>query len=126
MALVTEDPDTRQAALKEGEELLAEGAISHNYFWFYRDAMDASLEAGAWDEVERYAAALKSYTAAEPLPLSDLFIARGQALAAHGRDPADKFVIEELRGLRAQAEGFGLRIALPAIDAALAQADSNP
>jgi tetratricopeptide (TPR) repeat protein len=67
MALVTEDPDTRQAALKEGEELLAEGAVSHSYFWFYRDAMDACLEAGAWNEVERYAAALETYTAAEPL-----------------------------------------------------------
>jgi class 3 adenylate cyclase/tetratricopeptide (TPR) repeat protein len=123
IALVTEDPDTRQAALAEGETLLAEGAISHNYFWFYRDAMDACLEAGAWDEAERYAAALESYTAAEPLVHSDLFIARGRALAAYGRDPGDEDAIEELRSLRTRAEGFGLRIALPAIDAALAQAD---
>jgi tetratricopeptide (TPR) repeat protein len=126
MALVTEDPDTRQAALKEGEELLAEGAVSHSYFWFYRDAMDACLEAGAWDEVERYAAALETYTAAEPLAHIDLFIARGRALAAHGRDPGKEGVIQDLRALRDRAEGFGLGIALPAIDAALAQADRKP
>jgi class 3 adenylate cyclase/tetratricopeptide (TPR) repeat protein len=126
VALVTEDPERRKAALVEGEKLLAEGAISHNYFWFYRDAMDACLEAGAWDEVERYAAALESYTAAEPMALSDVFIARGRALAAYGRDPGNVAAIEELRGLRVQAEGIGLRITLPAIDAALAQADRLP
>ena len=32
--------------MAEGEVLLADGALSHNHFWFRSDAIDAALEAG--------------------------------------------------------------------------------
>jgi hypothetical protein len=41
-------------------------------------------------------------------------------LAAYGRGHREHSVIEELRWLRDQAESVGLRRALPALDAALA------
>ena len=87
IAVTTGDPERRTAALAECEALLAQGSISHNHFWAYHWAIEASLKAGAWDEVERYASALEAYTAAEPLPWSDVWTARGRALAAHGRRP---------------------------------------
>ena len=70
--------------------------------------------------MERYAAALEDYTRQEPLPLMELFIARGRALAAFGRGARDEAAIAELRRLREEAERISLKIALRALEAALA------
>ena len=104
---------------QEGEALLAAGSVSHNYFFFYRAAIEAALATEDWSAAERYAAALEDYTRAEPLPLSDFVIARGRALAAWGRGERDATAVERLRGLRAHAERAGLRNALAALEAAL-------
>jgi hypothetical protein len=120
LAAVTRDAEARQTALAEGERLLAAGCVSHNYFWFYRDAMEASLGAGDWDEVERYAASLEAYTQHEPLPWSDFFVARGRALAVFGRGRADAAPSDALIRLQDEGERLGLVTALPAIEAALA------
>ena len=77
LALVTDDPDQRHLALKEGRELLLGDSVGHNYLWFYRHAMEACLQMAEWDEVQGYATALEDYTSTEPLPWSDVFIARG-------------------------------------------------
>jgi class 3 adenylate cyclase/tetratricopeptide (TPR) repeat protein len=122
MAFVTDDPDRQRSALEEGESILRAGATSHNHFWFYRDAMEVSLRAGDWDEVERYAQALEDYTRSEPLPWSDFFIARGRTLSAYGQGRRDAEVLQELRRLREEAERVGLKTALPALDAALSEA----
>ncbi len=119
IALVTEDSEKRRRALKEGEAILRSGAISHKYFWFYRDAIEVSLNIGDWESVERYAAALEDYTRPEPLPWCDFFIARGRALAAFGRGRRGAETLAELRRLREQAERNGFMTVLPALDAAL-------
>ena len=120
LALVTDDPDTRNRALREGEEVLREGCISHHYFSFYRDVMEAALNIGDWSAAESYAQALEDYTRAEPLPWSDFFIARGRALAAFGRGGRDAATIDELRRLRDDANRIGWTTSLPALDGALA------
>jgi tetratricopeptide (TPR) repeat protein len=119
MALVTENPERRRGFLEEGEAILRSGAISHNQFWFYRDAIEVSLDIGDWLEVERYAVALEDYTRPEPLPWCDLFIARGRALAAWGRGRRDAEILAELQRLRAEVERIGLTTALPALHEAL-------
>jgi tetratricopeptide (TPR) repeat protein len=112
----------RRRLLAEGEAMLAAGSVSHNHLWFHRSAIEASLLAGDWDEAERYAAALAAYTAAEPLPWSNIFIALGQAGARAGRRPDDAAARAELERLAAVVEGAGLRSALPPMQAMLAQA----
>jgi hypothetical protein len=112
LALNTDDGDVRRRALKEGEKILREGAVSHNHFNFYADAMDAYLESKEWEEVERYAAALEKFTLPEPLPWCEFFIARGRTLAAYGRGNREDSTIQELRRLRNQAESIGLRACL--------------
>ena len=87
LAATTTDPARRRSALEEGERLLAEGAVSHNHFRFYRFAMEACLAAGEWAEAERHASALEEYARPEPLPWSDFWVAWGRALAAFGRGP---------------------------------------
>ena len=120
LALVSDDPEQRRRALDEGAEILRQDCVSHNYFWFYRDAMEASLEGADWEGVERYATALEDYTRPEPLPWTDLFIARGRALADYGRGKRDDTTIQELKRLRDEAERVGLKSAVPALDRALA------
>jgi hypothetical protein len=105
--------------LAEGEESLRSGAVSHNHFWFYRDAIQVSLNIGDWESVERYAVAMEDYTRPEPLPWCDLFIARGRALAAFGQGQRDDRVLAEIGRLREAAERAGILTAIPDLDAAL-------
>ena len=119
LALVAADDTGRNAALEEGEAALREGAVSHNYFWFYRLAMDALIGAREWGRVEAYADALEDYTRAEPLPYSEFFIDRGRALAAFGRGKRDEETMRELRRLRNEADGAGFRVAIQALDEAV-------
>jgi len=120
LALATDDTDERRTALAEGERLLAAGSLSHNHLWFYPAAIETSLACGKWSEAERYAEALEAYTRPEPLPWADLYIGRGRALAAFGRDPHDPAAACDLEDARRRAQELGWLSALPALEAALA------
>ncbi len=120
LAMITRDPAQRRRALKEGDLILRQECVSHNYFWFYRNAMEACLESGEWEEVERFAAALEAYTRPEPLPWSDFFITRGRILTAFGRGQRDDATMQKLKHLRDEAERVGFKTAVPALEKALA------
>ena len=120
LARATDDADERAKALSEGERLLNEGCVSHNYYEFYIEGMDGALERQDWTLAERYAEALETFTSIEPLPRTDFFIARGRALAAFGRGRRDDATMREIKGLREEAERVGLKLALSALDKALA------
>ena len=109
----------RATALEEGEAVLAKSAVSHNFFFFNRLAIEACLAAQDWTGVERYAAALEKSMAAEPLPMTDFLIARARALAAAGRGQKDA---AELERLLVAAKAIGWKIVLPSLAAALRQA----
>jgi hypothetical protein len=116
LALASEDPIARRAALAEGEALLRAGAVSHNHLLFPRDAIESYLEAGDWEGVERSAAGLAQYTRSEPLPFADFYIARARALATHGGQRSNaESLAAELERLREEGERLGLRVALPEI-----------
>jgi tetratricopeptide (TPR) repeat protein len=117
LALASDDPIVRQAALEEGEALLRAGAVSHNHLLFRRDAIDACVGAGDWEGAERSAAALEDFTASEPLPFSDFYIARARALAAHGAQRSNSASLTaELERLHVEGERLGLLVAVPAIE----------
>jgi hypothetical protein len=117
---VVREQAERDRLLAEGELLLRQGSVGHNHLWFYRDAIEAMLVAGDAAGALRYSAALETYTASEPLPWADLFVARGRALASvlQGRDPTA--IRRELSNLRATLLDAGLTAFLPAIQEALA------
>jgi len=123
LAQTLDDEDAVRAALAEGERLLADGCVGHNYFDFYADAMQISLDHKAWDEVSRYAAQLRAYMSAEPLPWADYRIRRAEALARAGQagpDGPDDETRALLGGLAAEGREFGLTHMLIDIEAALA------
>ena len=119
LAMMTSDPAERRAAMAEGERLLGEGAILYNHFCFSRDAIEMSLEVGDLDTVDRFVAALENYTRAEPLPWTDLVMARAGALAAYRRGRRDDQTIFALKDAREQAQRGGLYVLVPALDVAL-------
>ena len=120
LALVEPDRAKRLAALAQGEAFLRQGTGAHNPLWFYCDAMEVALELADWGEVRRYAAALEATTAAEPLPWSAFYAARGRALAACRSGDRSGTERDTLQELRRQGHEYGLRVALPAIEQALA------
>lgn len=120
IALANEDPARRKRALALGEQQLASGCVSHNYFHFYENAIDVTLQLGEWGEAERYAAALEHYTRREPLPWTGFVIARGRALVRFGRGERGPDLKAELQSLRDNADRTCFRSAIAAVDAALA------
>jgi len=126
IALATDDPARRQAALDEGERILAEGALSHNVAWFRGYAIEAMLRAADWDAAEAHADALDAYTRDERLAWTDFLMARGRALAALGRDPEDARARDQVARLVGEANRTGTRQWVEALERALATFDSGP
>ncbi len=130
LAVTTEDPTERRAALTEGEEILRKGAVGHNHLWFFRYAIDASLACQDWDGAERYAAALEDYTRPEPLPWANFFVRYGRTLAAHGRDRSGQETTRKLGDLLDEAERLGIGPALVPLQRTLApscrRSDQHP
>jgi class 3 adenylate cyclase/tetratricopeptide (TPR) repeat protein len=118
-ARLAEDAALRASLLKEAEAALEKGCVSHNYFWFYREAIDAALEKAQWSEAERYCLALERYASDEPLPWSSLFVARGRALARFGRGERGTDLAAELNRVASVAKNAELTAHLQPIAAAL-------
>ena len=121
MAVVTDSGRERRAALDEGDAIVRAGCLAHVGLWFYRDAIEASLDAADWGGVERYADALEAFTRPEPLPWSDFFIARGRVLVAIGRGRRDENTRLELERLCGEARRLELVMVLPALEQASAR-----
>jgi hypothetical protein len=122
LALASDDPSERQAALDEADALLRAGAVSHNHLLFPYYAIEAYFETGDWELMEHCAAGLEQYTSSEPLPLTDFIIAHGRALAAVGRGQSDaRELTAELERIRDQGEQLGIRLMLPVIETAINQ-----
>ena len=117
-AALADDPAVRSEALTEAERILDSGCVAHNHFWFAQSAIDHKLAIGEWDEVDRYAARLERYIAAEPLPWAEFLAARGRALAAQGRGKRDAKLAAELERLHRAALDAGLVRAAHALEKA--------
>jgi hypothetical protein len=116
---VTDDTVVFEQALAEGDALLAAGAVSHNYYLFRRDAIDACLERGLWQMAADHAAALDAYASREPSPFTAFVVARARALVACGNGSGDAALLGELQRLQADGLSHGYLHALPAIEVAI-------
>ncbi|HEX6094260.1 MAG TPA: adenylate/guanylate cyclase domain-containing protein [Dongiaceae bacterium] len=119
LARITADSSRRRDALAEGEALLHSGALKHNHIWFYRQAMDLSLETAQWPEARRYADALEASFRDEPAPWSKYLAERGRSLAAWGEGSRDAAAVAELKRLRSEGDRMGYLNTLPLIERAL-------
>lgn len=87
-ALYTTNVARARELLAQGEALLAQGCVSHNYLEFHRLAMEFHLRHRNYGETRRHVAALRDYTKDESLPWSDLVMRRGEWLADRAEDAA--------------------------------------
>jgi len=102
--------------------MLERGAVGHNHLWYHRDAIEAFLAARDPEGVMQHVKALEDYASAEPLPWSNLFAARGRALATtitNGK--ADEGARADLARVRASLASAAFRPFLPAVETALAE-----
>jgi class 3 adenylate cyclase/tetratricopeptide (TPR) repeat protein len=121
LALIETDVAARRHWLDEGERLLAIGCVSHNHLQLPELAIDALLEMGDLEGVERVCDRLRGYTAAEPLPMADFVRGRALALVDFARGDRSSDIREALLSLKAQGERAELNTYLPAIDATIAR-----
>ena len=120
LAQIAQDRATAEAAMAEGERLMALGCVGHNQLWLYRDAIDACLRFADWDGAARCADALEAFTADEPFLWSDFFCRRARALVQWGRSKPTADLRETLTDLGNEARELGFMLAARDIDAALA------
>ena len=102
-ALMESDPIKREAYRTEGQGLLEQGGVGHSPIGYHRLGIEDTLARGEWERTRAHAAALESYTSAEPLPYTELLIARGRVLAALGANPQEAAARSELERLKADA-----------------------
>ncbi len=118
-ARFADDTAQRAKLLGEAEAVLQKGCVSHNYFWFYRESIETALERAQWSEAERYCRSLEDYASNEPLPWSDLFVARGRALAKHGQGERGADLAAELNRVASVLKHAEFTAHLPPVKAAL-------
>jgi hypothetical protein len=109
LARATDDAALRAPALAEGESVLRQGSVGHNYVWYYRAAEETQIEAGNWQEAERCAEEILAVTSPEPLPLVQYIAARIKALCAVGRGERGQPLRAEIDRLIAQGNARGHR-----------------
>jgi hypothetical protein len=124
--LVDPEPDARRRWLTEAELELTRGSLGHNHIWVREMEIDVFLELGDWDALDAACERLRAYTAAEPLPLSDLRIARGNALARHGRGERGAAIAGDLVKLRDRIVAAKVSADLPAVERAVSEQQGAP
>lgn len=119
LAMATADKADRQRLLDEGNELLDQGAVAHNFMEFYRTAIEICRLDGDWDGMEMYCGRLEIFFAAEPLPLTEHLVRRGRSLSAYGRGRRNAGLKREMEELRQEAVRTGFQESLSALEACL-------
>ena len=123
-ALAEDDADARSRWLDEGERQLALGCVSHNHVQLREAAIDALLEIGDLEGVERNCVRIERYTAQEPLALSEWIVGRGRALARVARGERGDALAATLRALRDEGTRAEMFTLVPALEVAIAQVAS--
>jgi class 3 adenylate cyclase/tetratricopeptide (TPR) repeat protein len=119
LALITADMTECEAALTEGEAVLATGCVAHNHIHYYRDAMAVRLGQGRYDDVVHYADALEAHFDAEPVGWSVYYARWARALVAHRCGTATTENEKEMLRLREEAHTRQLHHPISLLDAAL-------
>lgn len=111
LAVVTDDPLVRADALTRGPQIIAKGCVSHNYLWFHRDGIEATLRAGEWDSALAHADALERFLTSEPLGWPSIYIDLARCLEPAGKTRWTDAANERLSAVKNRAKRAGLALA---------------
>lgn len=116
LAIVCDDYETRRNALSTGRQVLENGCVSHNHFWFYRDAIEAQLRCGDWQAAIKDAEALQSYSAAQPIRWPGYYISIAQIVGGGHLDGWSENLMTKADALRSAMGQVGLKLAIRLLD----------
>jgi tetratricopeptide (TPR) repeat protein len=120
LARATDDPEERRRCLEEGQQIVEAGCPAHNHIFYYREAIETSLDAQDWAGAVRYADRLEQHFREEPIPFAAYTAARARVLAAVGQGRRDSTLWSQLKELTDRARASRLMLQLPALEAAAA------
>jgi class 3 adenylate cyclase/tetratricopeptide (TPR) repeat protein len=107
LAAAAEDEAEARAAQDEALVLLKRGTLAHNHLWFYRAAIEASLDRGTWADLPRWAEGLEAVTRDEPLRYTELLIRFARLAARRLQSRTDSAAAAELDALAAEFAELG-------------------
>ena len=105
---------------------MRQGCVGHNYYQFYRAAIEVSLQNADWSAAEYYSKLLEDYTQAEPNPWANFHIHWGRTLATAGQTPHAPQIAEQLLELKKQAQQIGFNARVRLIDQAISKCKPIP
>ncbi len=125
LSAITNDERERERCLSEGQRILEMGCPSHNHAYFYRHAIDGSLQKGERDRAEELAGRLEQSFSSEPVPVVTFTIERARALIAVGRGQRDRALLDLLMKLEDQARTSGATVWIPSFSQAAEAVQAN-
>ena len=128
-ALISDDHEKAGSLLDVGRKWLTKGCIGHNYFRFYANAIESSLQRKDWSALSRYISDFKAYTKDEVTPWSEFKIERAELIAeAEQCELANGTyddLIRRLHALKSKGEEVAFNYSLIRIDDAINLLQSN-
>ena len=109
LALAADSPQERRPWIESGLEILQKGAVSHNYFFFHSDVINACLNDADWNGVELHADMLARYTANESLPWSNFMVERARWAIRTTEEGDDQEIQAAGKRLLNQGREMGLK-----------------
>ena len=113
-----ERSELREQALKEGLELIADGGLFHNVFFFCCAAIECCIELNEWERIELFADRIERAFHAEPLRLITFIVDRARTLARVGKSGPSTNDLNEIHILIADCQDMGCVSFLTALEMA--------
>jgi hypothetical protein len=120
LLLVTDDPGEREEIVREAEATLAGACVGHNYFWFYRDAMQSALDHADWALLDRVRNRFLDIHRDSPTHWVTFYVQRINILERFRRGDVDGSVIDSCRDLIEEGRRHHLSTSLRELENALA------
>ena len=108
LALVVDNPVNKRAMLQKSKDMLEMGSVSLNHFFAYDDAIEVCIQLRDQSGMSEYLQSYRTYTQVEPVPWSQFFMQRGQALLAFESGERSDDLYVRLTALEKQAMDAGL------------------
>ena len=115
-------PETREAALHEGGELIAKGGLSHNILFFCYAAIESCLETSDWGRMDELVDKLEAAFSAEPLRFVQFIVGRARLVARAGQGEQGEALAGEIASAIEACRTMGCVSFLPTLETAARRA----
>jgi hypothetical protein len=92
-ALVLGNPDEREEAVRLGTQLVTTASLSHGVLWFHRLVLESAVVNRQVELASAEIAALRAYTAEEPLGWVDLAVENGMLFLHQDKERLERYLV---------------------------------